>query len=349
MSFLLYGANGYTGRLIAELAASRGLRPILAGRSEAKVRPLADRLGLEWRAFGLSDPKALDEGLRGAQAVLHSAGPFSQTSAPMVDACLRGKRHYLDVTGEIDVFEAVLGRDAEAKAAGVTLLPGAGFDVVPSDCLAALLARALPTAKTLELAFAASRGGASSAGTMKSSVEGIAKGGRVRRGGKLVEVPLAHLTVDIAFPDKTRHCVAIPWGDLATAYRSTGIPDITVFMAMPRPAVLATKALRLFRPLLQSDKLVRFIQGRIEKTVTGPTAEERKRGRVYFWGRVTDGDRAVLGSMTVPEGYTFTAESALAAVLRVLDGKAPAGALTPSQAFTADFAATLPGVTVKVG
>ena len=349
MAFLLYGANGYTGRLIAELAVSRGMKPILAGRSEAKVRPLADRLGLEWRAFSLSDPKALDEGLRGADAVLHSAGPFSRTSAPMLDACLRGKRHYLDLTGEIDVFEATFTRDAEAKAAGVTLISGVGFDVVPSDCLAALLARALPSAKTLEIAFAATGGAASSAGTMKSSVEGLAKGGRARRGGKLIEVPLGSESKQIAFADKTRHCVAIPWGDLSTAFRSTGIPDITVFMAMPKSAALATKAMRLFRPLLQSERLVSFIQARIEKTVTGPTAEERKRYGVVFWGRVTDGDRAVLGSMTVPEGYTFTAESALQATLRVLEGKAPAGALTPSQAFTADFAATLPGVTVKVG
>lgn len=351
MAFLLYGANGYTGQLVAELAAARGLKPILAGRSAEKVRPLAEKLGLEWRAFGLDSPAALDEGLRGADLVLHSAGPFSQTSAPMVDACLRGGRHYLDLTGEVDVFEAVLGRDREAKEKGITLLPGAGFDVVPSDCLAALLHRALPTATSLELAFAPAKGtkGTSSAGTAKSAVEGLVRGGRVRRGGKLIDVPLAHETKEIVFPDGPRHCVAIPWGDLATAFRSTGIPDITVYMAMPRAAVAATRAMRLFAPALRWAPLMSFVQRRIEKNVAGPTEEQRRRARVHFWGRVSDGSRSVEGTMTVPEGYTLTAESALACAQRVLEGKAPKGAVTPSQAFGPDFAATLPGVSVKVG
>src|SRR4051795_5180707 len=174
MAFLVYGANGYTGQLIAELARERGERPILAGRSEDKVRPLAERLGLPWRAFDLGHPDLHD-----VQLVLHCAGPFSATSRPMVDACLTARAHYLDITGEVEVFEAVLARDAEARERGVVLLPGVGFDVVPSDCLAALLHRKLPSATRLELAFATQ--GRASPGTLKTTVESLPRGGVVRR------------------------------------------------------------------------------------------------------------------------------------------------------------------------
>jgi short subunit dehydrogenase-like uncharacterized protein len=351
MSWLLYGANGYTGRLVAELAASRGHKPILAGRSADKVRPLADKLGLPWRAFALEDTAALDEALRGVPLVVHCAGPFSQTSRPMVDACLRAGAHYLDVTGEIDVFEAVHARDAEAKARGVTLIPGVGFDVVPSDCLAALLHRALPTARELELAFAAGgggRGGLSSAGTLKTSLEGMGKGGRVRRGGRIVEVPLAHDAKEIEFADKRRYCMTIPWGDVSTAYRSTGIPDITVYMASSRRAVRSARMMRWFAPALRFKPLLRFLQGRIAARVTGPSEESRKSGKVQLWGRATDGQKTVEGRMTTPEGYQFTAEATLQSAERVLAGQAPKGALTPSRAFGPDYAASLPGVSVTI-
>src|SRR3954465_1094021 len=216
MPFLIYGANGYTGRLVAELAKQRGQAPVLAGRSADKVRPLAEELGLPWRAFPLERPD-----LRDVRLVLHCAGPFSATSRPMVDACLAARAHYLDITGEIDVFEAVLDRDGEARRQDVVLLPGTGFDVVPSDCLAALLKQRLPSATKLELAFAPL--GKSSPGTLKTSIESLPRGGMVRRGGKLVRVPPAHEVREIDFADKRRLAMSIPWGDVATAWRSTRI------------------------------------------------------------------------------------------------------------------------------
>src|SRR6516164_10180234 len=152
-SLLLYGANGYTGRLIAREAVVRGLHPVLAGRNAAAVSELARQLGLEHRVFALDDAAATRAGLAGMTAVLHCAGPFARTAGPMADACLEAGVHYLDITGEISVFEMLAARDTEAMAAGIMLLPGAGFDVVPSDCLAAHLHRRLPTAKRLTLAF----------------------------------------------------------------------------------------------------------------------------------------------------------------------------------------------------
>src|SRR5687768_7026139 len=136
MSALLYGATGYTGRLITRVAAEYGVRPILAGRNRAAVAALAHEHGLEHRAFALDDVAAMYRALGAVSAVLHCAGPFSRTSEPMASACIRTGTHYIDITGEIDVMEQLHARDAEAREARVMLLPGAGFDVVPSDCLA---------------------------------------------------------------------------------------------------------------------------------------------------------------------------------------------------------------------
>src|SRR5437763_11984740 len=143
-SWLLYGANGYTGELIARRAVAGGGRPVLAARRAAEVGRLAAELGLDHRVFGLEDARAVDRGLDGMAAVLHCAGPFSRTAAPMAEGCLRGRAHYLDITGEIEVFEALAARGEEARRAGVTLLPGVGIDVVPSDGLAAHPPRRLP-------------------------------------------------------------------------------------------------------------------------------------------------------------------------------------------------------------
>ncbi len=341
MSFLVYGANGYTGQLIAELAKDGGLQPVLAGRSEAKVRALAERLALPWRAFPLDRPD-----LHGIELVLHCAGPFSATSRPMVDACLLARAHYLDITGEIAVFEAVLARDVEARERGAALLPGVGFDVVPSDCLAALLKQKLPGATKLELAFAGL--GRVSPGTMKSTLEALPRGGLVRRGGKLVEVPTAHEVREIPFADRTRTAMSIPWGDVATAWRSTQIPDITVYMAAKPAEIRAARLTRFVAPVLGFGPVQRFLESQIERNVRGPDAAERSRGSAELWGRVSDGARSVEMTMSVPDGYTLTSHAALECVRRVLRGDVKPGAWTPSLAFGAGFAASLPGVRVGV-
>jgi len=338
--WMIYGANGYTGQLVAETAKARGLTPVLAGRSEESVRAIAQRLELPWRAFPLDKPD-----LAGASLVLHCAGPFSQTSRPMVDACLAAGAHYLDVTGEIDVFEAIFARDAEARARGIALLPGVGFDVVPSDCLAAMLKERLPGATSLELAFAPL--GRSSRGTLKTMIENAPRGGQVRRGGRIVRVPTAQLVREIPFADKPRTAMSIPWGDVATAWRSTGIPEITVYIAAKPAAIRAARLSRIAAPLLGLGAVQRFLKARVERTVRGPDAEERARGSMQLWGRVSDGKRSLEMRMTVPEGYSFTAEAALACVQRVLDAGLGPGAWTPSLAFGADFVRSLSGVQIS--
>lgn len=345
--WLLYGANGYTGELVARQAAREGLRPILAGRSADAVGRLADELGFEARVFGLDDAAAVDRGLAGVGAVLHAAGPFSRTSAPMVAGCLRAGAHYLDITGEIPVFEACRAQDAAARARGVVVLPGVGFDVVPSDCLAKALAEALPQAVRLELVILAL--GEVSRGTAKTMVEHLGEGSAVREGGRLVSIPSGSRTRTVRIGGREREAVAVPWGDLATAYASTGIGDIATFMTFPKRQMRAMRAMRLLGPLLRRKAVIRLLQGIIERRLSGPGEQVRESGSTEIWGRVEAPDgRAVEGRVRAPEGYKTTVIAALASVRRILAGGVAPGYHTPATAFGSGFLATLPGCTLEV-
>ena len=333
---LLYGANGYTGRLIAEAAREREVPLTLAGRRREAIEPLAKRLDLPFEVFSLDEaPRRLAERAGRFAAVLLAAGPFSHTSPPVLAACLKARVPYLDITGEIGVFEAVFARHPEAAKAGVPLLPGVGFDVVPSDTLAAALAGALPGAVRLQLAF---RGFGVSAGTAQTMLEGLPKGGAARVDGRLVPVPVAWKTRTVPFPDRPRLAVTIPWGDLSTAYRSTGIPNIETYMAMDPAHVSALRWARGLLPLAGVGPVQSLLSAWVRKGIAGPTPEERARERSLLWGRVEDGEgRAVEGTVETLEGYTLTAETACLALERVLRGSVKAGAWTPSRAFGPGF------------
>lgn len=337
---MIYGANGYTGELIAREAAARGLRPLLAGRNAAAIEPLARELDLEWRVFGLDRPD-----LSGVTAVLHCAGPFVHTSGPMVDACLTAGAHYLDITGEITVFESIWPRDAIARERGVALIPGVGFDVVPTDCLASMLHERMPDATELWLAFWM-KGGGISRGTLRTMLEGTYRGGAIRRGGRIVPVPHLWDVREVPFASGSRTAATIPWGDVSSAFRSTSISGIRVYSAQSPRAIRRMKALRPLLPILGVPVIKRLAQ-RVAARTPGPSPRQRASGRVELWGRVANvrGEEVSM-RMTVAEGYTFTVRSALAAVERLM-GSPVSGALTPSLAFGSGFAVTIEGTTVE--
>ncbi|SNR45889.1 saccharopine dehydrogenase (NAD+, L-lysine forming) [Haloechinothrix alba] len=341
MAWMIYGASGHTGHLVTELAAARGLRPVLAGRSAQRLRPIADRFGLEYRVFDLAAPAAIRAGLRGIDAVAHCAGPFSATARPMVDACLAAGAHYLDITGEIDVFEDVYARHAEAERAGVVLLPGAGFDVVPTDCVAAVLAGRLPQANYLDLAFSAHV--ALGPGTVKTVIEGAGDGGRARVDGTLRHVALGHKRVTAAFPAGERVVTAIPWGDVSSAYRSTGIPNITTYTVVPGGTVLPAFQ-RIGAPLLRRATVQRAACSVADRVVRRG-AELDSRGGSQVWGEARDpsGDRVAM-TLRGPNALPLTADSVVRSAERLAAGAVPPGAHTPSTAFGARFAAELDGV-----
>ena len=345
--WMLYGANGYTGELVARLAVEKGQRPILAGRRAEAIERLAGELNLDAAIFDLRDSAVVQAHLKDVSAVLHCAGPFSVTSAPMVDACLATGTHYLDITGEIDVFEACHRRTEEAEKNGVVLLPGVGFDVVPTDCLAARLSSELPEARDLELAFHGPN--KPSQGTAKTMVEGLSKGGAIRRSGTIEQVPTAWATKEIPFRDKPRTAVTIPWGDVSTAYYSTGIENIRVFMATPPKLIAKMKWLRpwLVRKILGNSSVQSFLKRRIEARVKDPV--EAADGVSELWGRVEDASgKVVEGTLTTPPGYRLTASTALEAVVRVARGDIDAGTHTPSTAFGHQFIEEFEGCSFSI-
>jgi short subunit dehydrogenase-like uncharacterized protein len=348
MTWMIYGAYGYTGELAAREAVRKGLKPVLAGRNAEAVGRLARELGLQSRTFPLDDPAAVAAELYGIKAVLHCAGPFVKTSAPMVAAALGTGASYLDITGEISVFERILARGEEARRAGVALLPGVGFDVVPSDCLAARLKEVLPDATDLVLAFYAEKGSASR-GTLKTMIESLPHAGAIRKDGQIVPVPVAWDAREIDFGGRAgrRWAMTIPWGDVSTAYHSTGIPNIRVYSGAPLATIRRMKRLAPLLPLAGWPPVKRLAQRWVERRVTGPSIEQRETSRVYLWGQARNAaGRTVTATLETPEAYRFTAESAVAAVERVLAGKVHPGAWTPSRAFGAGFVAELPGVFV---
>jgi saccharopine dehydrogenase (NAD+, L-lysine-forming) len=236
------------------------------------------------------------------------------------------------------VFESLHALGARAQAAGVTLLPGAGFDVVPTDCLAALLAARLPDATQLDLAFLLS--GGPSPGTARTMVEGTPDGGRIRSGGEIRTVPLGSRQVRAAFPSGARTVVSIPWGDVSTAYHSTGIPDVTTYTAMPAAVVAASRALRL-------GPLRGAVSGVVGRLVRGPGERRLGSTRSEVWGQATDAaGNTATATLTGPNPYRMTADSVLRIVER-LPELAP-GFQTPSRALGADFAASLDDVVVSI-
>ena len=346
MSWILYGANGYTGRLAAREAVARGMQPVLAGRNATEIRALAGELGLESKLFALDDAAELRRAIAGSRLVLHCAGPFSATAAPMMDACLAEGVHYLDITGEIAVFEHAHSLAGAAQRADVVRIPGVGFDVVPSDCLAARLVEALPAATRLQLAFEA--GGGPSPGTAKTSVEGMAKGGCVRRDGKLEPVPLAWKSRIVPFAHGERSAVTIPWGDVFTAHVSTGVPDIEVYMALPQSTIDRLRRLRWMQSLLALGPLQSFMKKRIESRVSGPSEALRGKTNSQLWGEASTADgRSVAMTMTTPNGYELTVTAALGIVSHLLEADVEGGYYTPSLLMGSGYAETLPGVTVN--
>jgi short subunit dehydrogenase-like uncharacterized protein len=347
--FMIYGAYGYTGELIARQAVARGHRPLLAGRRRSELDRLGRELGLDTVCVALDDGDALARALEQVDVVCHAAGPFVHTSAPMVAACIAAHTSYIDITGEISVFRQVFARHADAERAQIALLPGAGFDVVPSDCLARFVADAVPEADQLVIAFASL--GRPSAGTAKASFEGVLRGNFVRRGGVLEEIAWGEGVTEVRFSDRPRTVLPIPWGDLETAYRTTGIPNITTLMAVPEGA---GRLLALARPVtsavfpklmagLGASGVREVLLSAIERYVKNPDARARQAGRAYLWARASapngQGREAWLETV---DGYALTAESAVLA-LEKIQKQRPIGALTPARAFGADFVLEIHG------
>jgi len=347
-TFLLYGAYGYTGELIARYATQYGLSPILAGRRAAALAPLAAQLGLPYVAIDLDDTPALLAALRQVKVVVNAAGPYNFTAKQMVEACLKTGAHYVDLNGDLDIFEKIRQYDAKAKQAGVMLLPGAGFDVVPTDCLALFLKNRLPDAVDLKLAFTI-RGSGLSHGTAINTVQKLGEPGAARINGRIVSEPVGKKAMWVSFGGKPILVLSLPWGDVATAGYSTGIPNIRAYTNMPVIAYWLLKVQFLFNWLLRSPIVRSLIKRKIDRGPAGPGDVMRTQATSYMWGQATNANgQTVTARQRTPEAYDLTAYATLLITQKILQGNFTAGYQTPAMAYGENLVMELPRVQREV-
>jgi short subunit dehydrogenase-like uncharacterized protein len=344
-SFLLYGANGYTGKLIAQLANEYGLIPILAGRRAEALEPMAKELNTTYHVVDLSDTEKLESVLKEVPLVLHAAGPFKNTAKQMIEACLKTNTHYIDITGEIAVYEMAKKYNEAALKAGIMLMPGAGFDVVPTDCIALFLKNKLPDATELKLAFA-SIGGGLSHGTAITMASGMGEKSAARKDGKIVRVPLGHKGMWVDFGLKKLFVMTIPWGDISTGYTTTGIPNIETYTGASTKTYKLLKFQFLFNWLLRTSFMRNRQLKKINSKPAGPSDEKRAKSKGLVWGEVKNAKGQTVQSRLIgPDGYTLTAHTSLIIAKKILGGNFKPGYQTPAGCYGADLVLEAPGVT----
>lgn len=341
---IVYGSYGYTGRLIVQECKTKNLNVILAGRNQEALQRQHEETGYPFEVADINDANGLKNLLGKGQTVMHCGGPFRFTAKAMVDACLETKTHYTDITGEYQVFELLAGYDEKAKQAGIMLMPGTGFDVVPSDSLALHLKKRLPSATHLRLAFAMVPSGMSR-GTKKSMTESLGYGGMTRVNNTLTPFTLGKDVLDIDFGSFKTLTTRIQWGDISTAWRSTGIPNIEVFAGASPKAIKNLKLSNHLGWLLRNRSVKNFLLKQIEKGEAGPSEENLKTGKCYLHGEVWDatGIRKI-SLLNGPNAYALTAKTALLITEKILAGNFKPGYQTPAMCYGADFILEIPGI-----
>jgi len=342
-SLLLYGANGYTGQLIAKYAPQYGLQPILAGRNGEQIKALANGSGLPYRIIDINDAPGLTAALKEVKLVIHAAGPFNQTARQMIDACLQTGVHYLDINGDLQVFEMIKGYGTAAKEKNIMLLPGAGFDVVPTDCMALHLKNKLPMATHLKLAFA-SIGGGLSHGTALTMINKLGEGGAERENGRIVRKSLGKHGLWVDFGARKIFVMSIPWGDVSTAHFTTGIPNIITYTSIKPGVYRLLKLQGLFNWILRMEWVRNIIRKKIKKRPPGPDDEKRSKAKSLVWGEARDANGKIVSAhFSCADGYTLTAHSCLLIAKKVLQGDFKPGYQTPASCYGENLIKEIPG------
>jgi short subunit dehydrogenase-like uncharacterized protein len=338
---ILYGSYGYTGTLIAKECQRKNLNVMLAGRKKDALQKQSTETGYPYEVVDLDNDEVLKTLLRKGALVIHCAGPFQFTAEKMINACLETHTHYNDITGEYQVFELLSTFDNRGKQAGITILPGTGFDVVPSDCLALHLKNRLPTATHLQLAFAMSKGELSR-GTARTAIEGLGSGSLIRRDGKLMRIPLGEKVMEINFGSFTTRAINIPWGDVSSAWRSTGIPTIEVYMGASNSMICVARLSQHLNWLLRKSGVKNYLKRKIDNRPAGPVEEKRLAGKSFLWGKVwNDTGEERVSLLESASGYTLTARTSVMIAEKILEGNFKSGYQTPAMAYGSDLILSL--------
>lgn len=345
-AFLLYGANGYSGQLIARFANQYGLQPILAGRNREAITALAQQLKMEYRIVSLDDAAALEQTVREVKLVVHAAGPYDLTAQQMINACMAAGAHYIDLNGDLQVFETIRANDQQAKEKNIMLLPGAGFDVVPTDCLSLWLKNRLPDAVSLQIAFVIIGSGLSR-GTSITTLQKLGLPGASRKNGKIVPEPVGVRGMWVGFPpgNERSFMMSIPWGDVSTAYFTTGIPNIETYTGVSKGTWIFLKLQRLYNWLLRTEFMHGIITKIINRKSPGPDDARRDKAVSLIRAKVANAKgESAEATMRCPEAYSLTALTTLLIAKKILSGDFKPGYQTPASAYGADLIMEIPGV-----
>lgn len=338
----LYGSYGYTGRLIAEECHRLHLPVILSGRNKQQLAEQSRLLGYPYEVCELHQDDALRKLLSKVALVIHCAGPFRFTALQMVKACLDTGVHYTDITGEYEVFEKLAQYNAQALLKNMMIMPGTGFDVVPSDCLAVYLKNKLPDASHLQLAFTALKGGISR-GTRKSMIEGLGYPGKIRKKGQLTDIQPGDKVMEVDFGTFRQMTLCIPWGDVSTAWYSTGIPNIEVYAGASSNLIKWAKRMHYLNWLLRMRLVKNYLLRQADKK-QGPSTEKIMQGKSYLWGKVwNDSGQSVEARLETLNGYLLTAKTSVLIARKILNQNFKPGFQTPAMAYGPDLIMEIEG------
>lgn len=333
---MIYGANGYSAGLIIEELIGHGIKPLLAGRNIIAIEQIAEKYKCSYKVFELNDKEKMNDALGEVHTLLNCAGPFKYTARQLMNACISSKTNYLDITGEIDVIETAWELNNQAKAAGITILPSVGFDVIPTDCLAKILSEKIDNPVRLELGIMSD--GGISRGTMLTTLEMMSKPGKIRRNGKIIDSPIGEFEIKVDNKNFKMRGLSIPWGDVSSAYYSTGIPNITLYLGFPKVLFGIRKIIPLSIKILSANFIQKNILRLVGFGITGPSKKKRDLSSTYVWGRVENNNgESVEGAYKFMEGYNLTAVGAADALIKIVNGKIDTGTKTPSLAFGKNF------------
>jgi len=342
---LIYGAYGYTGAGISKLAADYGITPVLAGRNESKLKPLAESLGYNYVVLSLENNQDnLITVLKQFEVVLHIAGPYTYTSKPMIDAAVAAGTHYLDLTGEIHVIQAQLERDEEFKQAGIMVMPSVGYDVVPTDCLNLYVAQKISNPSKLTVLmngnYNAVEGAGASRGTAKSGLEILSRPLLSRENGKMVPISQPKM-IQRMEEGRQQTLVQIPWADMVTSYVSTGVPTIEVYQVQEGEIPSWVPRVAQYRA---GVRLLSWLIDNYMPEGPPPSAQQQRQTEIVSTVTNENGESAS-AVMITPEAYLLTFHSTLIVAKRVISGDWQPGFQTVAKAYGPDLALEVPGVT----
>lgn len=329
---LVYGAAGYMGQLFLKTIQHEGIEIVVGARKRFNTN-------VPIRVFSLDTKAEIVQHIQDVKLVINLAGPFKNTAKPLVEACIENGTHYIDIAGEFPELEAVYAYNDVAQKAGVMLMPGAGFGVVPTDLVANLAKHRLPDAIQLKIGYITN--GGASRGTLKTVLADINKEGVVLENGAYNKALPAFKSFTLSVNDKQHQLVYNPWrADLFSARISTGIQNIETYANFPGFVVKMMHGKLLWLRDFLLKRLINLLP-------IGPSEKQLNKGNTVCYAEVSNakGEQAT-ARIEGPEAYVFTAYTLMAIAKKIINDDYKSGYQTPAL-YGTELLEGIPKITIE--